>query len=409
MLVRESDRLLRLALAALGGLACVGQLGCAKQERAPYYGATAHGGQGGNSSVSLDTGGAPPASTENLCGNKLLRVLEERPNLYLVLDRSGSMTLPMDESQITSTLTKYQASLEAIHDVLFAIGHRTAYGAALFPALGSSNNCSTGSSIDAVTAGDSVTYARHDLDGPHLTSLMEAISRFEPDGGTPTSATLTRLIPLLTELEGKTSVILTTDGAPNCNDEASCDASLCLPNIEAAPRLTSGTCDSNYNCCASTAEYGPSSCIDESATLAPLAKLLDAGIKTYVIGLPGTEAYQGVMNAMARAGGAARQQILDTDPLYYRVEDAEELANTLKTIVASISITCTVELDEAPPDWSKVNVYFDNGLVLMNDKDGWQRVDQDTLELVGEQCELLKSGDVFQIQVVSGCATQVVL
>jgi hypothetical protein len=137
--------------------------------------------------------------------------------------------------------------------------------------------------------------------------------------------------------------------------------------------------------------------------------LLDAGIKTYVIGLPGTEAYVGVMNAMATAGGTAREQTVETDPLYYRVEDAAALAKALKSIVASLSISCTVELDEAPPDWSQVNVYFDNGLVLMNENDGWQQVGPNTLELVGEHCELLKSGDVFQLQVVSGCPTRVVL
>jgi hypothetical protein len=207
-------------------------------------------------------------------------------------------------------------------------------------------------------------------------------------------------------LKGKTAVILATDGAPNCNGNALCDMSTCIANIEGAFRANGKRCDSTVNCCSPTADYGPYACIDEDASAAPIETLLSHGIKTYVVGLPGTDAYTGVLNRLAAAGGTARSQALETDPQYYRVEDSAALATALKSIVTSVSISCTLKLDAVPPDWSKVNVYFDNALVRMSETDGWRQVDARQLELVGESCKLLSSGDVFQVQVVAGCETQ---
>ncbi|MGC4068355.1 MAG: VWA domain-containing protein, partial [Polyangiaceae bacterium] len=298
--------------------------------------------------------------------------------------------------------------VRAIHDVLFAMGHRVAYGAALFPERGNTEDCSPGRSIDEVRAGDSVTYARNDLDGPHLAALMKVLNGYRPEGSTPTSGTLEALMPMLLALKGDTAVILTTDGAPNCNGEASCDASSCIANIEGALQFNGKRCDATVNCCAPTGDYGPYSCIDEAATLAPLDTLLEHGIRTYVVGLPGTEAYTSVLNRLARAGGTARSPTSLSDPEYYRVEDSAALVAALKTITSGLAIDCTVVLDAAVPEWSKVNVYFDNGIVRMNEKDGWRRVDDKTLELVGSSCTALKSGDVFQVQIVSGCPTETI-
>lgn len=60
-----------------------------------------------------------------------------------------------------------------------------------------------------------------------------------------------------------------------------------------------------------------------------------------------------------------------------------------------------------PPDKSLVNVYLDTTLVQLDPVDGWSWVDDTTVELAGEACEKLKSGDVLQVQVVAGCPTSV--
>jgi hypothetical protein len=404
-------RVSSLVLFAVLGLATPG---CKNDSHPPSYEAQyGHEGGGGTTAISIGTGGsndsssAPPEDTTNLCGNQILPILTERPNLYLILDRSGSMSEAMSDDG-SSNRNKYESSVTAIHDVLFAIGHRVAYGAAVFPSIGNTEDCSPGKSVDPVKSGDSVTYARNELDGPHLKTLTHYLNSYRPEGSTPTSATLEALLPMLLKLEGKTTIILTTDGAPNCNEAATCDTSNCIANIEGAYQINGELCDDTINCCAPTADYGPYNCIDTEATMAPLAELLAHGIKTYVVGLPGTDAYRNAMNQLAKAGGTAREQTTQSDPLYYRVEDSAALVTALKSIVADISISCTVELDEAPPDWDMVNVYFDNGLVKYDEENGWKHTGTSTLQLVGSSCTALRSGDVFQVQVVAGCPTEVI-
>jgi hypothetical protein len=401
----------RLASASLGLAAGLCLLASSCKERSHPPGLDSSGGaSGGSMGIDVGTGGssepssAPPENLSGLCGNQILPILQKRPNLYLVLDRSGSMSDVLEANDASKT-TKYEASVHAIHDVLFTMGHRFAYGAALFPERGNTEDCSAGRSVDDMRAGDSVTYARNGQDGPHLAALMKVLNGYLPEGATPTSATLEALMPMLLGLEGDTAVILTTDGAPNCNGNARCEASGCIANIEGAFRYNGDRCDATVNCC-TAADYGPYSCIDDAATIASLDVLLSRGIKTYVVGLPGTDTYTSVMNRMARAGGTAREPTYPSDPEYYRIGDSEALVTALKTITSGLSISCTVSLDASVPDWSKVNVYFDNGIVRMDEEDGWQRMDERTLELKGKSCASLKSGDVFQVQIVSGCPTE---
>jgi len=386
---------------------------CSGKTHPPALGST--DGDGGSAgAASLGTSGAagqidnstpPPENTQGLCGNQISPVQATRPNLFLVLDRSGSMYDSMSSDPKVLAPRKYDASVSAIHEVLLKIGHRLMYGAALFPSRNAdSNSCDPGAQVDPLRAGDSVTYGLNGLDGPHLTGLMGVLNAV-PYGNTPTSATLAALTPKLIGLSGETSIILTTDGAPNCNDSIVCGISTCIANIEKGQMSNGHYCDATVNCCAANGDYGPGACIDDQATVTAITKLHDGGIKTYVVGLPGTDVYQSVMNRMATAGGTARTPTQPTDPLYYRVEDADALALALKGIVAELSISCTVTLDEAPPDWSQVNVYFDNHIVVQDPVDGWKQVDASSLELVGSSCESLKSGDVFQVQVVAGCST----
>lgn len=393
-------------------LLLVAAVRCGSAERPPNYDPGDDAGGKRNVEVKTGTGGsgnssAPPEDLSGLCGNQILPIVQNRPNLYLVLDRSGSMRDPLTSK--SDSKSKYEASVDAVHDVLFAIGHRVSYGAALFPAIVNSDSCGAGTTIDEVHEGDSVTYARNELDGPHLQRLMRLLKYYPPEGSTPTSATLEKVRPMLLQLTGDTAVILTTDGAPNCNGKATCSASQCIANIEGSRQQNGDLCGGSVNCCDKTGDYGPYACIDESATRAPLEQLRDHGIKTYVIGLPGTDAYVEVLNRLAESGGTARNSSIADEPKYYRVEDSAALAQALKSIVSELSISCTVELDEAPPDWSMVNVYFDNGIVPMNADNGWRSTTSRALELVGDSCKLLRSGDVMQVQVVAGCPTETML
>ena len=89
------------------------------------------------------------------------------------------------------------------------------------------------------------------------------------------------------------------------------------------------------------------------------------------------------------------------------MQDEPELTASLQEIGIKVAVSCTVDLGSAPPDKNLVNVYFDTKLVQYDSTDGWSWTSDKTVELSGEACAKLKSGDVYQVQVVAGCPTSV--
>lgn len=358
------------------------------------------GGTGGSLDVSIPDG-PPSPDAPGLCGNTVIPVITERPNVYFVVDRSGSMGEPL----AGSNFNKYVNARIAIGKVLRAIGHRLRYGAAVFPLPGpSQQGCNEGGQVFPTQDGDPASYSAQGLNGPTLKKLLSVLAGYDPNGGTPTSPTLVALSPTLTALPGKTIVVLATDGAPNCNGSASCGPEDCMANIEGAYLDPTTPCKAPINCCdPQLVPFGPELCVDRVATVEAVKKLFDAGIETYVIGMPGAEVYTKVLDEVATAGGTAK----GTPPLYYPVLDEEQLTAAIKEIGIKVSISCSVDLGTAPPDKSLVNVYLDTSLVQLDPLDGWDWTSETTVELHGAACEKLKSGDVLQVQVVAGCPTSV--
>lgn len=368
----------------------------------PFDGTKDAGGAGG--SAGLDTGlvdGPPSPDADGLCGNTVIPVVVERPNVYFVVDRSGSMQDPLPKS----SYNKYVSARIAMSKLLRSVGHRLRYGAAVFPMPGGTvEGCNAGKEIFVTQEGDPPSYAQQGLNGPVLKKLLTVLAAYGPEGGTPTSSTLESLIPTVSALPGQTFVVLATDGAPNCNSSASCPASECTANIEGAMLDPTTPCAAPINCCdPKLVSNGPQFCVDRPATVEAVTKLFSAGIKTYVIGMPGAEVYANVLNEVATAGGTAKA----TAPLYYSVQDEPELTASLQEIGIKVAVSCTVDLGSAPPDKNLVNVYFDTKLVQYDSTDGWSWTSDKTVELSGEACAKLKSGDVYQVQVVAGCPTSV--
>jgi len=338
----------------------------------------------------------PPPPDASLCGNDIIPTLTEPPNLYFVIDRSGSMG-----DSIGGT-TKYSSLATALVDLVRNIGSRARIGATLFPAYDEDEPCLTGEEVFPTTLGDALSYIGSGKDGPITTGFAQAIHR-TPRGGTPTGATLEAILPKLTELEGKTYVILATDGGPNCNRNAQCSALTCIPNIEQLPACT----DSTSNCCVPE-KYGRINCLDSTRTLHAVEDLAAAGIKTYVIGLPGaagdvgTEIYAWLLDQMAVLGQTARSG----SPKYFAVNQMSELRAVLEEIGAEIIATCDYELAEVPEDPNMVNVYFDEEIIPQDPENGWDWTGPDSLSLRGEACRKVKSGGVLQVQIVVGCPTE---
>jgi hypothetical protein len=154
---------------------------------------------------------------------------------------------------------------------------------------------------------------------------------------------------------------------------------------------------------------------------------LAKGIKTYVVGIPGSSPYATLLNQLAVAGGTARAGMSTS---YYDVEHISELDDVLASIGATVTSSCHVKLAAPPLDSHLVNVYLD-GHQLNFGADGWTWADVDAgsaddagdavdlaeatpppvphtaIDLVGTACEMLTSGRYRRLQVVYGCPTDI--
>jgi hypothetical protein len=313
-------------------------------------------------------------------------LLGDPPNLYFVLDRSASM---QEDS-------KWRTIVTVVGSLIVKLGPRANVGAAVFPDP-HYDNCAPGIEVAPLRRGDSPAGTA----GPTATAFLTELGSFMANGGTPTAATLDALAPALEKLPGKTYVILATDGGPNCNAAADCGVADCELNIEE----TSSTCTPNgaINCCADS-NYGSSlSCLDADPTLAAVTAIHQSGIPVYVVGVPGSAPYAALLDALANAGGTART----SEPNYYAVSmaDVADFTATIFSIAATITGTCTLTLNDTPPDPDNVNVFLDEAVLPQAGPDGWT-LDGKTVTILGQSCQQIETGAILDVRIVAGCPTK---
>ena len=313
-------------------------------------------------------------------------LLGDPPNLYFILDRSGSM----------ATDGKWSTIALVVERLFVQLGPRAVVGVTVFPNPHDTDTCTAGLEVFPPARGD----APAGRAGSTETQLIEVLGRIGPNGGTPTAATLEAITPRLRALPGKTYVILATDGGPNCNAAASCDYTQCELNIENA--AASCPAAGPHNCCADPSYGDGTSCLDADPTLAAVAAIAKSGIPVYVVGVPGSAPYATLLDQLAQAGNTARA----TEPNYFAVDTADVAAFTdaIFSIAAEITGTCTLTLDAVPPDPMQVNVFLDEQVVPATGADGWT-LDGQTVTLLGQSCAKVKAGQVLDVRVVAGCPT----
>ena len=355
---------------------------------------------GGNSEQSQGQGGGLlQVADASYCGLGVSELEIQRPNLYFVLDASGSMLRPMGGTPDN----RHEAALNAVRNVMRAVGTLTRVGAANFPGarVGDlSTQCDVGEEVYQLRTINEDPFATTGFDGFDTIALMDQLSRRDPAGGTPITATLRLLEPQLLAMEGPSAVFLLTDGGPNCSEFVTCNRENCIPNIERTQLDNGVLCDDSVNCC-DPDKLGSLHCLDEGSRPI-LERLRDAGVATYVIGLPGTEIYARVLNVMAVAGGAPQ----DGETSYYAVPDTEALSNTLIDLAKTAVLRCDFDLRQPPDDPALVNVLFDGEPIPFDaddSGDGWIYSSGQTLTVVGRYCQDLKDLTVTRVRIQEGC------
>jgi len=353
------------------------------------------GGQG-TAGVNLNAdGGAGGAG----CGFTSFAADPPLVNVLLVVDRS----LSMSDKPTGFASDKWTALRGALDATLTQTKTKISFGLDLFPFSGKngqalSNSCEmpTGASVPVpVQAGTK-----------SAPLILAALDANPPEGQTPTAAALTRALAYYTTgagraLQGDKYVLLATDGGPNCDAALTCAAATCTVNLD-------GKCPANLNCCdAKIDKLGPTNCLDEDASVAAVTNLSKAGIKTIVVGIPGTEAYTNTLDALAAQSGVDNP---DAPPSYFAVSaqsGVTGLSTTLEHITTGLIKSCELDLASAPPDLNKLYVVVDGVALTRDDPDGWTipdpKVSPPVIEITGKTCQKLETQGAEYINVTYGC------
>lgn len=358
---------------------------------------------GGNPGVSL--GGAPSsgaggtAGADGLCGGDRVDAEPVDVNLLFVIDRSESM----EGTPEGFSSPKWETLVAALKESLAGIRGKMAVGLQFFPdpAEGAADaHC--GMPTDGSL---SVPIGESELTVP---VIEQKLDQSLPTGSTPTADALALAREYFAsegaDLEGKKYVLLALDGGPNCNDTLSCGE-----DTPAARALCTQSYDkpmacgemAPFNCC----NEQPKGCLDATRVVNEVEQLRDAGIITLVVGIPGSEPYADVLDALAEAGGAKAS---DDSPKYFKVEDPDALTRALSDLSLNLIKSCELQLETEPPDVLKINVYLDDLVVPQSGEDGWELDSSSapsTIRLKGATCAELETNGAGSIRVEFGCPT----
>ena len=197
-------------------------------------------------------------------------------------------------------------------------------------------------------------------------AIHEQLQATVPNGATPTASTLRAAHEVLKGMTSPTStqtVLLVTDGAPNC----------------AAGDIGGLTSVGVGNSASQQPEAVPQ-------TVSVINAMANDGIKTYVLGYDTQKdpALKNALDRMAKAGGTG-------DQVHHAVESHATLSAALQQL-ASRTIKCELALKSAVVDPWKVVVKLDGQVLTPNDPNGFTLdAAGDNLTLQGSACTAVQA------------------
>lgn len=304
-----------------------------------------------------------PGKNQNDCGESKFKAQPLAPNVMLVLDKSGSMSIEKWEDNGVM-----KSRWESLHGttkfLLESFGKQVNFGLKLFP----SNQ--TGSIFDFTKACEVSTGVDVQCSADSFQSIMSLLppATFAVQGSTPTAAGLQEAYSYLKTLKDPNpeAVILIVDGRTNCGQS--------------------------------------------NELLAETARKAFAdGIKVYVVGIDLDDLTVASLSPAAVAGGTEK---------IFNSSDSSALSKSLESILGGIS-SCAIPLESAPPYPNEVTVKLGKSIEVEFRPDfsscealraaghssGWIYLSQSganpALELCDESCETFKKSP--EVDITFGC------
>ncbi len=374
-------------------------------------GMTSSGGNGGAAGASSGGSDSTPAACPDLgldkeCGTSSQTADIKTVNMMLVIDKSGSM----EDTPSGFDDSKWASLGSALKDSLTSVADQMNFGLLLYPYDPAAGDEQT--DVTCAVPDDSSAVRVPVGEGTStVPDIVKTVTATQPSGGTPTAAALNAAYEYFVNgdgasLTGDKYVLLATDGGPNCNSlNTSCesDAEKCTINLD-------NRCTGRPNCCIhpTTKMVQSEQCLDDDEVIRSIEKLAEAHIPTFVVGIPGTEAYASYLDAFAVAGGKENP----AGPKYYAVSadgGVEGLTDVFSTIVTQLVHSCDIPLDQPPDDLEKVNVAIDCMVAPKEEADGGWDIDTsetpNILKLKGVTCEGVQTNGAKRVDLFYGCQT----
>jgi hypothetical protein len=370
----------------------------------PIGGTSGTQGSGGSNGTSGNgSGEIPPETAESLRQKACTGWANEPELLPSVLELVVDTSLSMDERPSGSRETKWEITRAALETALDSLPPTTSLGVLYYPGMETSagepedepRDVSACVNVDAMIPidllGDAGSGQRQTVEG----SLTDA----GPDGSTPTHdayryAYENGMVPY--RGGGNRFMLLITDGAPTFALECTGSG---LPND---PSPTQPIIDEVF-------------------------RVRNEGVRTFLIGSPGSEPGRTWMSEAAVLGGTARSGCSVDGPEYCHIDLTEEVdfAAALNAALARILgqiVACSFELPAPPPgqelNLSQINVIYSPGsggeeeLIGRDDSpdctEGWQLDTNNQVVLCPATCERVQSDARGQIELLFGCDSTVI-
>lgn len=298
------------------------------------------------------------------CHDRLFDVSTGYPDVLILMDRSNSMT----DGGFWSPARR------AVEEITAQWEDQIAFGFAIFP----TSLCSMGSFMCIPTTSVDV----HPALGTS-TAIEDRLGESCCCGGTPLAGSLEFVGRYFQGLDDGRAhhVLLVTDGAPNCN-----------------PELDRFTCTCTWDGCA-TLDTDSLNCLDDSRTIAAATGLYADGVPVHVLGMADAAiTWSLVMDSIAEAGGTDEALL---------AEERGQVQDALASIAGSVA-PCRFELLPGEVGDPEQLTFFVDGDPVQRDpthENGWDWVNEWTVDFFGPACQSIVEGDVATVTARVNCAS----